>query len=224
MRVLIIRHGESESNANRDQIVEGSQMNARLTETGRAQAQKLADWLKEQLPTIDGLSTSSLHRTIETAAPLVEYSQVKMVVDHRLREGGYCYSAGDPIEDELLPIQKVVNFHRDPFTPFAPEPSGVESYNDLRTRVGWFIVDLIEKHVDQTVVVITHGWVINAFLDHVFNVGSYRSADFWAQNTSITFLEYIYPHRMGPWKVHFVANTPHLNTVLDRFDTFPKEA
>jgi probable phosphoglycerate mutase len=176
-----------------------------------------------KVPEIDAIYTSSLVRAMETAAPLEKLYRIDVVADHRLREGGYCYSTGEPIEDELLPIKKVVNFHADPFTPFASYPAGVECFNDVRTRVGSFICYLIEKHRNQTVVVINHGWVLNAFLDHVFNVGSYRSVDIYAENTSISYLEYVHPYRMGPWRVYFIAQTPHLEVFADGLKMFGPE-
>ena len=224
MRLFLVRHGESETNAHWDQVVESSQLNSQLTETGYDQVQKMADWMANKVPEVDTIYTSSLQRTIETAAPLEAHYQIKARVDHRIREGGYCYSSGAPIEDDLLPIHKLVNFHADPFSPFAAHPTGVESYNDLRTRVGNFIQNLVEKCAKQTVIVVTHGWTLNAFLDHIFNVGSHRSAYIFAENTSITYLEYVHPYRIGPWRVYFVAQTPHLETLSGGLKPFPKEA
>ncbi len=224
MRLFLIRHGESESNANWDQVVESSQLNAHLTEVGREQAKKLGEWMSENIPHVDVIYTSSLHRTIETAAHLEKVYGLKSIIDHRIREGGYSYRSGAPIEDELLPIHKQDNFHADPFSPFASHPPGVESFNDLRTRVGNFIQDVIKKHSGQTVVVVMHGWVLNAFLDHVFNVGSHRSADIYAQNTSITYLEYVHPFRKGPWRVYFVAQTPHMEVFPNGLKTRQMEA
>lgn len=224
MRLFLIRHGESETNAHWDQVEESAQLNSRLTERGLDQAQKLAGWLIKKVPKVDAIYTSSLKRTIETAAPLVDYYQIDPVIDDRIREGGYSYSSGEPIEDDLLPIHKLVNFHADPFTPFASQPPGVESFNDLRTRVGYFLTHLIETHRNQTVIVVTHGWVLNAFLDHIFNVGTYRSVDIFAHNSSITYLEYVHPYRMGPWRLYFVAQTPHLDVFPDGFNFGEMEA
>lgn len=215
MRLFLIRHGESETNAHWDQVVESAQLNSHLTERGQDEAQKLAEWMTKKVPAVDAIYTSSLKRTIETAAPLVGHYRIDAVIDDRIREGGYSYRSGEPIEDDLLPIKKLVNFHADPFTPFAAQPPGVESFNDLRTRVGYFLTHLIEKHRKQTVIVVTHGWVLNAFLDHIFNVGTYRSVDIYARNTSITYMEYVHPYRMGPWRLHFVAQTPHLEVFPD---------
>lgn len=224
MRLFLIRHGESETNANWDQVVESAQLNSQLTKLGQDQAQKLADWMIKKLPAVDAIYTSSLKRTIETAAPLVAHYQIDPIIDDRIREGGYSFSSGKPIEDEMLPIHKLVNFHADPFTPFASQPPGVESFNDLRTRVGYFLTHLIETHRKQTVIVVTHGWVLNAFLDHIFNVGTYRSVDIFAHNSSITYLEYVHPYRMGPWRLYFVAHTPHLDVFPDGFNVGEMEA
>jgi broad specificity phosphatase PhoE len=224
MRLFLIRHGESESNAHWEQMVEGSQLNSRLTEKGQDQVLRLADWMANKVPEVDAIYTSSLHRTIETAAPLEAHYQLKAIIDHRIREGGYCYNSGAPIEDDLLPIKKLVNFHADPFAPFAPHPAGVESYNDLRTRVGNFIQELVEKHTKQSVIVVLHGWVLNAFLDHVFNVGSHRSVYIFAENTSVTYLEHVHPNRIGPWRAYFVAQTSHLEDLSDGLKSIQREA
>lgn len=224
MRLFLIRHGQSESNAHWDQMLESSQMNAHLTALGRSQVDQLADWMREKVPQVDAIYTSSLHRALESAAPLEILYNLEAVVDHRIREGGYCYKTGAPIEDHLLPIHKLVNFHADPFTPFATHPPEVESYHDLRTRVGNFLGDLIQNHVNQTVVVINHGWVLNAFIDIVFNVGSQRSVYLYPENTSITYLEYIHPYRMGPWRAYFIAQTPHLDVFPNGMLTFNVEA
>jgi len=215
MRLFLIRHGESETNAHWDQVVESAQLNSHLTALGRDQVEKLTAWMAKKVPAVDAVYTSSLKRTIETAAPLVDHYQVDPVIDDRIREGGYSYRSGEPIEDDLLPIHKLVNFHADPFAPFAAQPQGVESYSDLRTRVGNFLSQLVEEHLNHTVVVVMHGWVLNAFLDHIFNVSSYRSVYVYAENTSITYLEYVHPNRIGPWHLHFVAQTPHLDVFPD---------
>ncbi len=88
MRLFLIRHGESESNAHWDKVVKGSQLNAHLTLKGADEARKMADWMAVKIPQIDALYTSSLHRTIETAEPLAKHYKIEPVVDHRLREGG----------------------------------------------------------------------------------------------------------------------------------------
>lgn len=215
MRLFLIRHGQSETNVRWDNITENHQMNAHLTELGRFQAEKLAEWMYTKVPEVDALFASSLHRTRETALPLEKVYGIPAQIDHRIREGGYSYNNGIPIEDDLLPIKKVANFHVNPFRPLAPEPAGVESFHDLRTRTGSFLMDLVQDYLNKTVLVVTHGWTLNALLDHVFNVGQYRQAYINAENTSVTYVEYVTHSHWEPWQVHFIAQTPHMEVFPD---------
>ena len=224
MRLFLVRHGQSETNVRWDNITENRQMNAHLTETGRFQAEKLAKWMKEKVPQADALYASSLNRTRETVQPMEVAYGMSAKIDHRIREGGYSYNTGAPIEDDLLPIKKNANFHTDPYIPMALQPEGVESYNDLRTRTGNFLLELTQNHLNQTVIVVTHGWTLNAFLDHVFNVGMFRNAYINAENTSITYMEYLKPYEREPWRVHFIAQTPHLEVFPDGFVYMEPEA
>lgn len=224
MRLFLVRHGQSVTNVRWDNIEHNREMNAHLTELGRFQAEKLATWLREKVPQTDALYASSLHRTRETVKPMEAAYGIPAVLDHRIREGGYCYNTGAPIEDDLLPIRKNAQFHVNPFVPLAPIPEGVESYNDLRTRTGNFLMELAENHFNQTVIVVTHGWTLNAFMDHVFNVGMFRNAYINAENTSITYVEYLKSSRREPWRVHFVAQTPHLEVFPDGFTYTEPEA
>ena len=211
MRLFLIRHGQSETNVRWDNIVEGRQLNSHLTEVGQEQARKLADWLHTKVPFVDAIYASSLHRARETAVPLEAVYITKAVPDDRIREGGYNYNTGEPIEDDLLPIQKNANFHTHPYRPLAKAPDGVESYNDLRTRTGQFLTEMIEKHLNQTVLAIIHGWTMNAFIDSIFNIGLYRSAYVNIDNTAITYVEYVTGTEFENWRVHFVGQTPHLD-------------
>ena len=224
MRLFLIRHGESETNINWDNIVENRELNSRLTENGQAQASKLAEWMKAKVPHVDQIYTSSLQRTRETTSHFEARYGITAIVDHRIREGGYSYTTGAPIEDDLLPIQKTANFHENPFVPFAKDPDYVESFNDLRTRVGVFMAELKEKHQDENIIVVLHGWTLNAFIDLIFNVGLYRLAYVYAVNTSLTYVEYRPEDRMGPWRVHFIAQTPHLEVSLYGLDPEDWEA
>jgi broad specificity phosphatase PhoE len=210
MRLFLIRHGQSETNVRWDNIVEGRQMNSHLTEVGQEQAGKLAEWLYDKVPLVDAIYASTLHRAQETAVPLEETFMVKKVLDDRIREGGYNYNTGGPIEDDLLPIHKHANFHQYPDRPLAEVPDGVEAYNDLRTRTGQFLSEMIDKHYSQTVIAITHGWTMNAIIDHIFNIGLYRSAYVNVDNTAITYVEYVTGTEFENWRVHFVGQTPHL--------------
>jgi len=228
MHLFLIRHGESETNVNWQDIRENYEMNARLTARGHQQAKDVAEWMKTKIPHLDALYASTLHRTRETVVYFEDAYQMKAEFDDRIREGGYSYRTGEPIEDNLLPIRKTVDFHRNPYEPFALEPPGVESYSDMRQRVGAFLQELIASHAEDerkpVIGVVMHGWTLNVFTDLVFNVPQHRASYVYVENTSITYFEYVHPYRLGPWRVHFLGATPHMEVFKDGFSYEEKEA
>jgi probable phosphoglycerate mutase len=228
MHLFLIRHGESETNANWQDIRENHEMNALLTARGHQQAKDSAEWMRVKVPHLDALYASTLNRTRETVKYFEDAYHMQAEFDDRIREGGYCYRTGVPIEDDLLPIKKTVDFHRNPYEPFALEPPGVESYSDMRQRVGSFLQDLIRRHAEgqsgQVVCVVMHGWTLNVFTDLVFNVPQHRATYVYVDNTSLTYYEYVHPNRIGPWRVHFLGATPHMEVFDGGFTYEEKEA
>ncbi len=215
MRLFLIRHGQSHANARRDLVVKPAQMNAALNATGKAQAQAMANWMVAKVPNPDILFTSSLNRTRQTAAFLEAGYGIDAIADHRLREGGYCYQDGTPIPDELLPMKKEIDFHLDPYLPYAPEPVGVEAYMDVRRRVADFLEEQLAARAGKTVVVVMHGWVLNAFVDVIMNIPPHRRCFIFSDYTAISYFEFVGAQRFGPWRVHFIAQTPHLEVFAE---------
>ena len=224
MHLFLIRHGESWTNVHWREIEHNYQLNSHLTEDGKLQASKMATWMQSTIPELKAIYTSTLHRTLETAAPLEVAYGLTAIRDHRLREGGYCYASGEPIPDELLPIYKRVDFHQNPFTPFEMEPTGVESFDHLRSRIGHFLTDLKQNHIGDTVAAITHGWTMNAFIDVIFNIPQYRSVLVDIENTAISWFEFDPKREKGPWRLHFLGHTPHLDIPHRSLRAFEMEA
>jgi probable phosphoglycerate mutase len=215
MRLFLVRHGESRSNADWESVKKPADLNSLLTEVGETQAEKLAEWMKAKVENIDLIFASSLTRTEKTARPMAQAYGLEIVQDHRLREGGYSYSDGSPIPDDLLPMNKHIDWHAQPYEPFDPSVEGCESYADLKQRVGAFVDEIVETQVGKTVVVVTHGWTMNAFFDVIFDTCVHRQCYFPIYQTAISFFEYNPEWKLGPWFAHFLAQTPHLDMFLD---------
>jgi probable phosphoglycerate mutase len=211
MRLFLVRHGESHSNANWDQVKKPADLNSALTENGIDQAEKLADWVKANYGSIDLVYASSLRRAEQTARPIAEAYGLEVHIDHRLREGGYNFADGTPIPDDLLPMDKSVDFHMSPNAPFDPSVENCESYTQLKQRVGEFLDELLDNHLGESIVVSSHGWTINAFFDVIINACSLRQCFISVENTAISFLEFKPDHRLGPWYAHYLAQRPHLS-------------
>ena len=216
MHLFLIRHGQSETNANWQNITTSAQMNAHLTDHGRQESQKAADWLANHIGQIDALYTSSLYRAVQTAAYFEDRFGVTAVIDHRIREGGYSYDDARPIEDDLLPIRKVVNCAPS-LTPASPGSPRASNFTTICGPAPAVPHDVVHNHLQQRVVVITHGWTINALMDVIYNAALSRSVYLHLYNTSITYVEYIRHEQSSrsaewePWRLYFVGATPHLN-------------
>jgi broad specificity phosphatase PhoE len=185
---------------------------------GETQAEKLADWMKTNISEVDKVVSSSLLRAMQTADVIASAYGVTVSLDHRLREDGYSYSDGSPIPDDLLPMNKRTDWHSNPQEPFEASVEGCESYTDLKGRVAFFLDEMIENHLGETVVAVTHGNTINAFFDVIFNTCAFRLCFFPVGNTAISFFEYNHEWELGPWYAHFIAQTPHLDFYPDGID------
>jgi glucosyl-3-phosphoglycerate phosphatase len=83
VRLLLIRHGETEANAGG--VYQGHS-DSPLTPRGRAQADAVAAWLATQADTITAIARSDLGRVADTARPSERALRLDAHVDLRLRE------------------------------------------------------------------------------------------------------------------------------------------
>jgi probable phosphoglycerate mutase len=155
--IYFVRHGETDWNlAQRYQ----GQVDIPLNDTGRAQARRNGETLREQIPQAADLDfiASPLGRTRETMAIIrscLSLSMAGVRFDDRLREMSYGHWEGQLAAE--LP-------HTDPAGIAARandwwnwRPDGGESYHDLTARVGEW-VDTIERDC----IVSSHGGVSRA--------------------------------------------------------------
>ncbi len=150
MKLIFIRHGESEYNlrglCNADPAVRVS-----LTDLGRRQAGAARERLRRQ--PVSRVYVSRLQRAQETAAILCGGHCADIRVDARLddRNSGY---EGRPLADYMTAMQAAP----DPYRWKAP---GGESYLEMVARVHDCIADLVAEEVDVALVV-THHEVLQA--------------------------------------------------------------
>lgn len=202
--ILLVRHGES-APARVDEsfeLVDGHG-DPPLDPAGREQAERVAVRLANSGEPLAALYVTTLRRTAETAAPLVGRIGLTPVVEPDLREvhlgeweGGLFrirVAEQHPIAVEMFEKQ------RWDVIPGA-EPS--ESFA-ARVRAG--LERVAGRHVDQTVVVFTHGGVIGQALAAA--TGARPFAFTGADNGSISHLV-ITPER---WLVRSYNDVAHLH-------------
>ena len=157
MELILIRHGLPE----RVETEDGTPADPPLSEVGREQARRMADWLQET--SVDFLYSSPMQRALETAAPL---SQNKSLTPE-LREG---VAEFDRKASHYIPVEQL---KRDDYESWQRlmrgEVSGVNSERFCADVVST-LNDIIAGHAGQTVAVTCHGGVINAWTAHVLGM------------------------------------------------------
>lgn len=211
MHLYIIRHGESLTNLP-DAIKDGGIYDLGLTERGHAQAAALAQWLPYNILTPDVLYSSTLMRTRETTDPIEKVLGLQAIYDDRIREIGNNLPDGRPVTaEEKISYTEYWASGR----PFASSTSSIngETLLHFRTRVGLFLHEIIEKHAEQVVVVVCHGFVIDTMMDTAYNVGPFRNCEVWTSNTGVTHLQYIQHPGRERWRMHYQNRVEHLRGI-----------
>ncbi len=208
MQLYFIRHGQSHvnlkewANGNTD---EG------LTDLGQRQARALAEWLPQEVATVDIIYSSTMLRARETAGYVAQAYDMDIQFDDRLREIGNNRLDHSPWPNDRLPASYADYWASErPFAPVTPLVDGGETMMHFRTRVGLFIEDMVQRHADQVIIAVCHGGVIETAFDHVFNVGAFRHCEVWNSNTGLSHFEYVNHPRRETWRLHFHNRVDHL--------------
>lgn len=157
MRILLLRHGQSEGNVNGR--IQGPDES--LTDLGREQARLLGKRLAENY-TIDQLISTGLQRADETATIIAEYTGHEFSIDPRFAEIMNGHAIGMLWTDwreenpELAEVWGWDVRHAD-----AAWPGG-ESGRDISKRVYAAWDELVDqyKHTDDVIAIVSHGGAI----------------------------------------------------------------
>jgi broad specificity phosphatase PhoE len=147
--VLLIRHGQSQGNA---EGRFGGHTDTPLSTRGRKQAAATASALAGEK--FDAIYSSDLPRAIETAAPLAKLTGVELETTDALRERSVGVMEGLTFEEaaEQYPEQYQALLHRD----FEHVLEGGESYRQTLDRASRKLDEAIEKHRGGRIAVFTH--------------------------------------------------------------------
>ena len=201
--LFLIRHGASADSVEGEafELVEG-QGDPPLSEVGRHQAEQLA--LRLAREPFDGLYVSTLRRTSQTAAPLVERTGLAPVVDADLREvclgeweGGLLRQMAvdrDPL------FQQVMKEQRWDLVP------GAESRAVFGGRLREAVERIVATHPGGRVLVFSHGAAIGELLAQASGARPFAFLN--VDNASISKLV-VAPER---WVVRGFNDTAHLSS------------
>ena len=156
MELILIRHGLPQLVENED----GAPADPPLSDTGRQQAELMANWLAGT--SIDYLYTSPMLRARETAAPLEKAKNLK--ADHR--EGVAEFDRGS---DHYIPSEQLKEIDFERWQRLMRGEVEIDFPDFCRGVVGT-LNEIAAGHRGETIAVTCHGGVINAWACHVLEM------------------------------------------------------
>jgi probable phosphoglycerate mutase len=184
MRLIIIRHGESEWN--RIGRYQG-QADAPLSELGLRQAEALAQRLRNE--PIDAIFTSPLQRAAKTAEAVAgHHRHVPFHVEPALLEIHHGDWQGMLSAEVVERYGKALEEWRNHPTR-SQMPNG-ESFSNILKRVLDFREALQERYSDKNVLVSTHDVVVKILVADALGMNMDRINRIWVTNASVSVIEY----------------------------------
>lgn len=206
-RIYLIRHAEAEGNLYRR--AQGH-WDGKITDFGRRQIGALAERFRDTA--VDALYSSDLSRTVETAGAITRYHAVPLVTTPRLREIRMGVWEGESWGDLTYRYPRQMDYFNN--DPARWQVEGSEPFADVQARMTGFVLEAARKHDGGTVVLVTHGMAIRAFLMRALGVPSAEAGRLsHGDNTSVSLLEV----RDGLIKVLFYNDNSHLGEALSTF-------
>lgn len=199
-RICLVRHGETAWNA--EKRIQG-QTDIALDTSGLGQADAAARWLAQH--EVAALYSSDLLRARQTAARIAEALKVPLSLLPALRERRYGFFEGLTYDEARArhPEDYYAFETRDPDYAF---PDGGESLQQLHARVTGQLQRLAADHSGQTVVLVTHGGVLDIVNRFVRGNPLDSPRDFLIPNAGINWLSFCGER----WTLDAWGETSHL--------------
>jgi broad specificity phosphatase PhoE len=198
MRLLIVRHGETEANVG--QVISGH-TDTPLTERGRAQARMLGARLEQER--FAGVFASDLGRAVETARIVTaSHDYVRVTQEPMLRERCWgCYE-----RRPLAEYHAAIDSYAGPLWEFCPE--GGESIAAVKLRAETFLSQLAHlTNVEGTYLVVAHHSMNKALIHTLLDRPLSRWQELSQGNTCLN----IFVHEQGGWQSELIDCTRHLD-------------
>lgn len=200
--IYLIRHGET--NWNRERRFQG-QMDIPLNEYGKQQAKKLVQRLQSSKININAVYSSDLIRAKETAEYIAAKFNFEVRVETGLKERNFGLLEGINIDEIKSKYPDVNLANVDKYHYLKVEP-----FFSFKKRIYNTILQLSRQHVNEQIVIISHGAAINSFLDEISN-GYFGPGKIKIANTSITTIAH--DHRSDLWNIKGVNDSSHIEAM-----------
>jgi broad specificity phosphatase PhoE len=164
MRLILVRHGETD--ANKASLALGRD-DVELNETGRWQAQRVADALQRQ--PIAAVYSSPLRRTLDTARAIAERHRLAVQVDDGLIEMDIGEMEGLTYQQVRERYPQFLQLWLGGRAAYEPMPGG-ERLLDVQERAWQALERICGSWGQETVVVVTHNFVLLSILCRVMGL------------------------------------------------------
>ncbi len=186
--MYLVRHGETDWNSVRR--IQGHS-DIELNELGLRQAEQVAGRFRGEK--IQAVYSSDLCRARETASRIAQPFNFTVSTHDTLRER--CYGQWEGLTYEEI---------RARFENQDEAACGIETFECMQKRAVSALTELAKAHPNETIVVVSHGGLINSFL-HFVTSGEQGTGITRIDNTGITKFRYT-----DFWNVLHVNETDHL--------------
>ena len=199
-RVCFVRHGETAWNA--AQRIQGHK-DLPLNESGLEQALGVGQYFKKM--TVAALYCSDLQRAQQTAGPIAVALNLPPVLLPALRERNFGRFEGMTYGEVFSASEDNARALKERHPDYVL-PGGGESLNQHLQRTLECIEQLVDAHPGQTIVVVTHGGVLDLIYRRARGLPLESARDFPIPNTGINWLSICGTQ----WTVESWAETAHL--------------
>jgi len=212
--IYLIRHGESDMNANHNHLICGRSNHTNLSERGIYQADLLGKRLNQEGVRFDNVYSSIAVRALDTAkivCKYINYSLDEIIQSDQLVE----LNQGDwegKLRNEIYTSEILASIAVHPLTFKAPEG---ESQYEVQERMTYCVRKIIAQNLNigenipnyhQTIGIFSHGTAIKCFLRGIMNWDPNMTYKTTLDNTSISRLKY---NQKG-WHLLGINDTAHL--------------
>lgn len=206
--IYLIRHGTT--NGNIDGMVQGT-LDIPLNEQGFKQSKILGKRFADM--TISAIYSSPLMRALATAKEICAYHQIEPVLCSELREMDCGDLQGLSSDDASVkyPEETEKLCHN---VGLFVAPNG-ESTVQVYQRFKKAIESICERHPDDTVIIVSHGYAIQAYINHLLGNELSQFQAIIVGNTSVSKI--LYNDSQNP-QIEYLGDEEHLSEKL-RFYT-----
>ena len=178
-QIIFLRHGQAKNNTER--ILAGRTEGVPLTDTGIKQSEYTAELLEHM--NVSTIYSSPIQRAKHTAEIVGKHNSLDVTTDDRLIELDMGKFTG-------MPYDEIFKSHGNVFMKFYNGDleiahNGVETFSDVKKRILGIVDYIIEKHLDENVLLVTHMDPIKAMLSTVIDLSPTNLYELILPNASL---------------------------------------